>query len=109
LRAYRLIRELSIGRIGPFKLPRLIDSEDEGRLIEMSIVSAPYFLDLASTHDELEMARLDFSDEVCAEREQHWQELFGEDWASVRNARDSLLELTGLMYLDLSPKNIRVR
>lgn len=109
LRAYQVLSDLSISEVGGFKVPRLIGFDDDSRIIEMTIVTPPYFLDFASTYDEVEMFRFDFSEEVWAEREAHWRDLFGLDWASVSTARDKFLQLTGLMHLDLSPKNIRSR
>ena len=91
----------------PFALPRLISENDSERVVEMTIVSPPFILDFASSYDELELLHLGFTDEVWAERETHWAEIFGPDWRVVRAARDELARVTELMILDLTPNNIR--
>lgn len=107
LRMYRALTDAGIHRIGRFAIPRLLTAADDLCVIEMTVVSAPYFLDFASSYDDAELLYLGFTDEVWAEREQHWSEIFAEHWPEVRSARDELARLTGLMVLDLTPNNIR--
>jgi hypothetical protein len=108
LRAYKLLDELSISELDGFSLPRLLGYDEDAFLIEMTIVTPPYMLDFASTHDEVEMEFLGFTDEIWAEREQHWTDIFGDQWPRVRALRNTFLRLTGLMYLDATKNNIRL-
>jgi hypothetical protein len=108
LRAYKLLDELSIAELEGFSLPRLLGYDEEALLIEMTIVTPPYLLDFASTHDEVEMEFLAFTDEIWAEREQHWADVFGDQWPRVRTLRNTFLRLTGLTYLDPSKNNVRL-
>jgi hypothetical protein len=109
LRAYQLLKELSIRKIERFKIPRLLGFDDDALLIGMTIVSPPRMLDFASCVDEVELEFLNFSEEVWAEREAHWSETFGQDWPLIQAATTTFLRLTGLTYLDPSPNNIRLR
>ena len=76
----------------------------------MTIVSPPRMLDFASCVDEVELEFLNFSEEVWAEHaEPHWSDTFGQDWPLIQAATNTFLRLTGLIYLDPSPNNIRLR
>jgi len=108
LRAYKLLDELSIVELEGFALPRLLGYDENSLLIEMTIVTPPYLLDFASTHDEVELEHLGFTDEIWAEREQHWANIFGDQWPRVRTLRNTFLRLTGLMHLDPSRNNVRL-
>jgi hypothetical protein len=77
------------------------------RAIEMTIVQPPFILDFASAYPQQEYDRFAFPEDVLAEREGHWAEIFGERWPIVTALRETFRQKTGLMLLDLSLNNIR--
>jgi hypothetical protein len=107
LRAYQILRHRDIDEINGFQVPRLIRWDDELRAIEMTIVQPPFVLDFASAYTIEEYNRFQFDEEVLAERESHWAELFGDHWATVQAICNEFTSRTGLILLDLSLNNIR--
>jgi len=106
-RAYQILRQQSIDEISGFQIPRLVRHDDSLLAIEMTIVQAPFIIDFAATRTPQEFERLEFTDDVMDEREQHWAEVFEDDWPLVQSIRSEFLGRTGLLLLDLSLNNIR--
>ena len=108
LRAYRALRDADADRVGICQVPKLIRQDDELLAIEMTVVAPPFLLDFVSAYTDDELEWLGFEDEVWAEREGHWADIFGERWAQVVGIRDEFHQITGLHLLDLSLNNIRL-
>ena len=89
-------------RIGIFNVPIFIRSDDEWKVIEMSIVDRPFLLDFAQACLD---AAPDFPDEVWQERLKTWQENYGDEWPQVQRALAEL-RMIGIHYLDVHHGNI---
>jgi len=99
---YERLKEADISEILGFHVPQLIRTDDELRVIEMTIVTRPFVLDFAGAY--LDSAP-DFSHEVWADWEQQKREQFGERWRTVRAVVDAFEEMD--IYLaDVTPNNI---
>ncbi|HEY5909005.1 MAG TPA: hypothetical protein VJA21_00220 [Verrucomicrobiae bacterium] len=102
---YVRLREAGITQVLGFHVPQLIWSDDDLRVIEMTIVVRPFVLDFAG-------ARLDappsFSDETWAEWEAEKREQFGARWETVRAVMD-VFEALHIYLVDVSPGNIGFR
>ena len=107
LHAYRVLKGENIDEICGHHIPQLRNFDDSLRAIEMTIVTPPFLLDFAAAYTEEEVEYFAFDDDVVAEREIHWAEVFGERWPDVVEMRRLFLERTGLVLLDLSLNNIR--
>jgi hypothetical protein len=83
-------------------VPQLVGSDDALRLIEMTIVKAPFVLDFAGAHLD---ARPEFSEEIWADWEADKREKFEDRWSQVQRVLDAFEEL-GVYLLDVSPSNI---
>ncbi len=105
--AYFILQSTGVDQVGEFQIPKLIRYDDELLAIEMTIVSPPFMLDFASAYTEEEYERLDFPEDVLAERAAHWLEIYGERWPIVQAACGEFTDATGLVLLDLNPNNIR--
>lgn len=102
---YHRLRELGVRKVGEFYVPRLLDWDEELRVIEMTIVPRPFILDFAGAYLDW---RPEFSDEVWAEWEARRREEYGDRWPIVRAALDEL-EGMGIFVLDVHPSNISFR
>jgi hypothetical protein len=84
-------------------VPRLLDSDNELMVIEMTIVTAPYLLDFAGAH-------LDNAPEFSPEVMEQWRlekiEQFGDHWPDVENVLDLMKSRFGIHLLDVHPGNI---
>jgi hypothetical protein len=109
LRAYQILRRLDMDEINGFQIPRLIRSDDTLLAIEMTIVGSPFLLDFASAYTGDEVERFAFDEDVLDEREGHWKDIFGDDWPLVQATCEAFTNDTGLILLDLSLNNIRLR
>jgi len=99
---YRRLQELSVIEILGFNVPQLIRTDDEFRVIEMTIVTRPFALDFAGAY----LGTLpEFSREVWAEWEAARREQFELAWPRVRAVLDAL-EVLGIYMVDVSPSNI---
>ncbi|MDZ4287667.1 MAG: hypothetical protein U0984_06905 [Prosthecobacter sp.] len=83
-------------------VPQLIRWDDEALVIEMTIVARPYVLDFAAAYLDWPP---DFTDEVWAESEARWRDVYGEDWALIRRLMDEF-EAMGIYLTDLHPGNV---
>jgi hypothetical protein len=103
LACYQRLRERHIAKLKHFNVPRLIDFDDEFHLIEMEIVSPPYFLDFGKAYVDF---RPEYSEDALACWEEQYKELWGEErWKMVRRLMASLT-LVGIYYQDPTPRNI---
>ncbi len=107
LRAYLVLRKLSLDQVGGHQIPRLLRYDDQLMAIAMTVVKPPFLLDFAAAYTEAEVARFGFTTEVLEEREQHWSEVFGGLWPAVAELRYHFERQTGLILLDLSLNNIK--
>jgi hypothetical protein len=99
---YERLTELGVSMIAGFNVPVFVRSDDEWKVIEMSIVSRPFLVDFAQAFlDELP----DFPEEVWQERREMWQEIYGGDWPLVQRALAELRAM-GIHYLDVHHGNI---
>ena len=80
-------------------------SDDALRVIEMTIVKAPFVLDFAGAHLD---GRPEFPEESWADWEADKREKFEDRWPEVRRILDAFEEL-GVYLLDVSPSNITFR
>ena len=104
--SYRLLTERSIDRIGIFDVPKLVDTDDELWIVEMGVVSPPYFLDFGKAYVNRSPP---YTSEQLAESLYESEQLFEPaDWPLVEAAVLDL-KLSGIHYLDIKPANIRVR
>lgn len=102
-RVYQRLSETRTTRILGFNVPRLLESNDEFRTIEMTIVRPPFVLDFADAR--LDESAVDFSEEVLAQWEEDRAEIFGESWAEVKSILAEL-EVLGIYLSDINPRNI---
>jgi hypothetical protein len=102
---YERLREFATTEIRGFEVPQLLHSDDQLRVLQITLVSPPWVLDFAG-------AWLDFpprfSEEVWLEWERKNQEQFGEDWPMAQMILGDLRDM-GIHMLDPSPSNIRFR
>jgi hypothetical protein len=100
---YLRLRERGIASIKRFKVPRLIDFDDDLHVIEMEIVTPPYLLDFGKAYVDF---RPDYSQDALECWEEQYKELWGEErWKEVRRAL-ATLTIVGIYYQDPTPRNI---
>lgn len=102
---YERLAQHGIGgseRVCGHEVPRMIDSDEELLVVEMTIVSRPYVLDFAGAYLD---DPPEFPAEVMAERREHWAEIFEERWPQVRRIL-AAFQRVGVHLLDPSPSNI---
>jgi hypothetical protein len=98
---YLRLKEAGVEEILGFAVPKLIRSDDELLVIEMTIVTCPFVLDFAGAY--LDSAP-QFSDEIWSEWEVEKRDQF-ESWPEVQAALAALEELD-IYMVDVSPSNI---
>ena len=99
---YLRLKEAGVDEILGFNVPKLIGSDDELLVIEMSIVSRPFVLDFAGAY--LDQAPK-FSDEIWSEWENEKRDQFESHWPKVQAVRNAL-EALDIYMVDVSPSNI---
>jgi hypothetical protein len=102
---YERLKRLGVSRVLDFNVPQLIGSDDALRVIEMTIVKAPFVLDFAGARLD---ARPEFPEEIWADWEADKREKFEERWPQVQRVLDAF-EGLGVYVLDVSPSNITFR
>jgi hypothetical protein len=107
LRAYVLLTAKNIESIFGFQIPLLENFDDALLAIEMSVVTPPFLLDFAAAYTREEIERFAFTEDVIAEREAHWADIFGDRWPETSALRDEFERRTGFVLLDLNLNNIR--
>jgi hypothetical protein len=100
--AYERLKDAGVSKIVGFNVPQLIRSDDELRVIEMSIVARPFVLDFAGAYLDTPP---DFSEEAWAEWEAEKREQFEHRWPKVQEALGTL-EAFDIHMVDVSPSNI---
>lgn len=99
---YLRLAELGVTEVLGLNVPQLIHYDDAALAIEMTIVMRPFALDFAAAYLDFPP---EFSDEVWAEREDHWREAYGADWPLICRVRDAF-EGMGIFLTDLHRNNI---
>jgi len=99
---YERLRDAKVETVLGFNVPLLVGSDDNLRVIEMTIVEQPFVLDFAGAHLD---ARPDFPEEIWANWETEKREQFEARWPKVQKILDAFEEL-GIYLLDVSPGNI---
>jgi hypothetical protein len=102
---YQRLQKIGVTEILGFNVPQLIRSNDELRIIEMTIVTRPFVLDFAGAYLD---APPDFSDEIWADWESGKREQFDIRWPEVQ-AVLAALEDWAIFMVDVSPSNIAFR
>jgi hypothetical protein len=102
---YERLKRLGVSQVLGFNVPQLVGSNDALRVIEMTIVKAPFVLDFAGARLD---ARPEFPEEIWADWEADKREKFEERWPQVQRVLDAF-EGLGVYVLDVSPSNITFR
>jgi hypothetical protein len=102
LSVYTRLQEAHVTEILGFHVPQFVRSDEELRVIEMSIVTRPFVLDFAGAYLD---ARPDFTHEIWAEWEAQKRDQFEMRWTKVRTVLAALEELR-IFMVDVSPSNI---
>ncbi len=103
--AYQRLTEAGVTEMLGFNVPQLIRTDDELRIIEMTIVTRPFVLDFAGAYLD---APPEFLHEIWEEWESARREQFDANWPEVRAVLDALEDLEVYM-VDVSPSNIAFR
>ena len=104
LEVYRVLLDKDIHDVAGHRVPTLIDSDEELRAIEMTIVERPFLLDFAGAKRPQEAPH--FEQHVLDEHVRHLQELFGERWADAIDVTEMFRHKTGFILLDIHPGNV---
>jgi hypothetical protein len=99
------LAELGVADIRGFEVPSLLDSDDEWRVLKMTVVMAPHVLDFAGAYLDFPP---DYSDEIWEDWVRKNEEQFGADWPMAQIILSDLQDL-GIHMHDASPSNIRFR
>jgi len=102
---YQRLQEIGVTEILGFNVPQLIRTDDELRIIEMTIVTRPFVLDFAGAYLD---APPHFSDEIWADWEAGKRDQFDANWGQVKQVLDAL-ENWDIYMVDVSPTNIAFR
>ncbi len=100
--AYERLREFGVSAVRSFNVPQLIGSDDDLRVLEMTIVKRPFVLDFAGAYLD---TRPEFPADVWADWEADKREQFEGRWPVVQEVLAAFEEL-GIYLLDVSPANI---
>ena len=99
---YQRLADAHVSEVLGFHVPQIIRSDDDLRVVEMTIVTRPFVLDFAGSFLD---ARPQFSEEIWAEWEAQKRDQFGPHWSAVEAVMDEF-EAFGIYLVDLSPSNI---
>ncbi len=104
---YRRIEECDIREVAGFALPRLIGTDDDLMIVEMTFVTPPFVVDFATAYLDIPPAY--FKDEhMMAEWRASRIKLFGqEDWPRVVSAMAELRGY-GIYLADVKPGNVTI-
>ncbi len=102
---YERLREIGVITILGFNVPQLLRTDDELRIIEMTIVTRPFVLDFAGAYLD---APPEFPDEIWTDWETGKREQFDVRWLEVQ-AVLAALEQWDIYMVDVSPSNIAFR
>ena len=102
LDVYKRLKEAQITRILGFHLPQLLGSDDDLRVIKMSVVTRPFVLDFAGAYlDQIP----EFPEETWAQWKEDKKDQFGSRWPKVQEVLGELEEL-GIYMVDVTPSNV---
>jgi hypothetical protein len=101
-KVYERLKEAGVSEIIGFNVPQLMDSDDELRVLEMSIVARPFVLDFAGAYLDTPP---DFADEKWADWEAEKRDQFEARWPKVQ-AVLAAMEALDIHMVDVSPSNI---
>jgi hypothetical protein len=105
LQCYERLAERDVDEICGLSVPKLVDSDDRLKIIEMGTVEPPFLLDFGKAY-------VDYEPEFSAETLSDWQasidEMFGPDADNVRLVLWKLKEY-GIYYRDAKPGNLMFR
>ena len=101
LKCYEILDHHGIDKIEVFNVPKLIDWDGDLKVIEMTMVSAPFILDFGKAHFQPH----DFSEEVMQDHDARFREDFGDYYELVNFALYELRQL-GIYYYDVRCGNI---
>ena len=99
---YLRLTEAGVEEIRGFAVPKLIRSDDELQVIEMTIVTRPFVLDFAGAYLDHEPQ---FSDEIWSEWEAEKRDQIESRWPEVQAVLGAL-EAMDIYMVDVSPSNI---
>ena len=99
---YKRLKAVGITELVGCRVPQLIRTDDNLRVIEMTIVTRPFVLDFAGAWLD---APPSFPEEVWAEWAAEKREQFDVRWPKVQAVLDALVELD-IHMIDVSPSNI---
>ena len=99
---YQRFAAAGVIKILNFSVPQLVAFDDSLQIVEMRIVDAPYILDFAKAYIDVPP---DFSAEVWQDWNNQGQDLFDEQWPTVKKLLSALRQY-GIYYLDAKPGNI---
>jgi hypothetical protein len=100
--AYERLKETNTTSICGFNVPKIVNSDDELRILEMTIVERPFVLDFAAAYLD---RRPEFPPEIWAEWEAEKREQFEGRWPIVEDILNSFEEI-GMYLMDVSAANI---
>ena len=100
--AYLRLKDAGVKEILGFKVPELLQSDDELLVLEMTIVTRPFLLDFAGAYLDYVP---EFSDEIWSEWEAEKREQFESRWPKVLEVLGKLEEFD-IHMVDVSPSNI---
>lgn len=102
---YERLVQAGIRSIDSFVIPKFLGKDDRVLVIEMTLVTPPYFLDFGKAHldqpFEFEAGGYELWDQECSDRYEP------DEWVLVKK---SLLRLQsiGIYYYDAKPGNVRL-
>ena len=102
---YERLSSAGVSEILGFNVPQIIRSDDELRVIEMTVVARPFVLDFAGAYLDVPP---EFPEEAWAEWEAEKKEQFEARWPEVQ-AVLAALEGLDIHMVDVSPSNIAFR
>ena len=102
IQCYSILTQHEVTEIEGFTVPQLLGHDEELRVIEMTIVSAPYTLDFGKAYPH---RRPEYTAEQIAQADSLSEELFEGNWPLVESAMFGL-ECLGIYYVDANPRNI---
>jgi hypothetical protein len=104
--AYLRLRDWGVVDIHGFRVPSLLDYDDDLQVVEMEIVSPPFIVDFGKSHVDIPPYYYD-STEDRERFEAEYAELFtAKEWPKVRSILSTLEHKYGIYYVDPRPGNI---
>lgn len=105
LECYRRLKDAEVTTINGLNVPVLEGHDEELKVIEISVVEPPYFLDFGKVYLDRPPPYFYDPQKMSNARDQ-WRELFGKRWPEVCSALFQLRSRFGIHYVDPRPGNI---